>query len=355
MLRLGVLRTHKLLLSRAHRIRRFGAEPGTPTQARARRRERGVLASSLWIAWLSVTAGCGGKADDGGISATGGSSGPWGAGGTMGASNGAPFVVTDTGGNVSARTFSFVGGTSSVGGAVGSGGMWGCYPALVNSAFDAGPNCGNGILDSANGEGCDDGNHMNGDGCSANCQVEPSWVCPTACAACVLVTVCGNGKVEPGEVCDDGNTISGDGCDGNCTKVEPGWVCQVPGRHCESLADCGVSCGDSGVCGDGLVEAPETCDDGVNDGSYGGCTPGCERAPYCGDGVLNGIEQCDFGSANSPPNNAAYGNCMTNCQMGPHCGDGIVQVPTEECDMGPDNGGGAPMCSATCRAIYRLP
>jgi len=28
--------------------------------------------------------------------------------------------------------------------------------------------------------------------------------------------VCGNGMVEPAEQCDDGNTVSGDGCDGTC-------------------------------------------------------------------------------------------------------------------------------------------
>src|SRR5690606_39154526 len=39
------------------------------------------------------------------------------------------------------------------------------------------------------------------------------------------------------------------------------------------------------VCGDGVVEGDEVCDDGVNDGSYGGCSPDCTAlAPHCGDG-----------------------------------------------------------------------
>ena len=37
-------------------------------------------------------------------------------------------------------------------------------------------------------------------------------------------------------------------------------------------------------CGDGIVAGDEVCDDGMNDGSYGGCMPGCKaRGPYCGD------------------------------------------------------------------------
>jgi cysteine-rich repeat protein len=36
--------------------------------------------------------------------------------------------------------------------------------------------CGDGILQSARGEQCDDGNHFAGDCCSPICQVEPG--CP---------------------------------------------------------------------------------------------------------------------------------------------------------------------------------
>lgn len=50
------------------------------------------------------------------------------------------------------------------------------------------------------------------------------------------------------------------------------------------------------VCGNGIVEDGELCDDGVNDGSYGHCNPGCMvLGPYCGDGTVNGPEPCDDG------------------------------------------------------------
>ena len=64
--------------------------------------------------------------------------------------------------------------------------------------------CSNGQLDGT--EECDDGNTVNGDGCSAQCKIESR-------------PVCGNGTVEEGEQCDDGNTTSGDGCSASC-KLE---------------------------------------------------------------------------------------------------------------------------------------
>ncbi len=39
--------------------------------------------------------------------------------------------------------------------------------------------------------------------------------------------VCGNGLLDPGENCDDGNATSGDGCSSTC-QVEPGWTCTAP-------------------------------------------------------------------------------------------------------------------------------
>ena len=59
--------------------------------------------------------------------------------------------------------------------------------------------CGNGVLDGACGEECDDGNTASEDGCSSAC----------------LDEFCGDGVVQAGlgEQCDDGGTTPGDGCD----------------------------------------------------------------------------------------------------------------------------------------------
>jgi len=47
------------------------------------------------------------------------------------------------------------------------------------------PLCGNGIIDTSNGEECDDGNILSGDGCSyPSCQIESGWICigtPSVC------------------------------------------------------------------------------------------------------------------------------------------------------------------------------
>src|SRR5690606_20446340 len=62
----------------------------------------------------------------------------------------------------------------------------GCSPDCVPEA------CGNGVVDP--GEVCDDGNNVSGDGCSADCLSDET---------------CGNGYVDAaaGESCDDGNVI----------------------------------------------------------------------------------------------------------------------------------------------------
>lgn len=97
--------------------------------------------------------------------------------------------------------------------------------------------CGNGVVDA--GEGCDDGNAVDGDGCSKACT-------PT-------IGGCGNGVLDAGEACDDGNSVDGDGCSKDCTP---------------SL----------GGCGDGVVDDGEDCDDGNSVGGDG-CEANCKETP----------------------------------------------------------------------------
>ena len=64
--------------------------------------------------------------------------------------------------------------------------------------------CGDGIVNHAANEACDDGNKSNTDACLNSC----------------AVATCGDGFLEAGvEQCDDSNTKDGDGCDHNC-KIE---------------------------------------------------------------------------------------------------------------------------------------
>ncbi len=236
--------------------------------------------------------------------------------------------------------------------------------------------CGDKIVDP--GEACDDGNITPNDGCSFDCKaIEANWACPMPGQPCVSTMVCGDGAITGTEQCDDGNTTPGDGCSASCA-IEPGWVCPVAN----------VSCNAAG-CGDGFVAGAEECDDNNmnnDDGCSSTCklqTTSVTVAPttttsgsttienwkcpdpgvactktVCGDGVVEGTEQCDDG------NNRALDGCSRDCQWEPscpggkcqsRCGDGLLfdfdgngdGVVDEECDDGNlRNGDG---CSSTCK------
>jgi fibro-slime domain-containing protein len=101
------------------------------------------------------------------------------------------------------------------------------------------------------------------------------------------------------------------------------------------------------TCGDAVINGDEICDDGVNNGSYGGCMPGClALGPYCGDGQVSfGHEDCDDGT-----NLSTYGadGCGPGCRVVPRCGDGNVDSQFGEgCDDGNTVSGDG--CSTTCQ------
>ena len=96
------------------------------------------------------------------------------------------------------------------------------------------------------------------------------------------------------EECDDGNTETE-----TCAYGDP--TCQVCGSECQWV-------------------------DGIN--------------TYCGDDVLNGPEECDLGE-NNGQGSCEYGeqpcqSCSSDCNLEPgtamYCGDGIVQEEFEDCD-----------------------
>ena len=98
-------------------------------------------------------------------------------------------------------------------------------------------------------------------------------------------------------------------------------------------------------CGDGVVQAGETCDDGNNRG-FDGCGPTCQ-VEFCGDGIAQLDEECDDGDAMVA---GAPDVCRPGC-VAPRCGDTIVDA-FEACDDGNnvDGDGCAADCSVrTCR------
>ena len=152
--------------------------------------------------------------------------------------------------------------------------------------------CGNGVLDS--GEECDDGNVLNGDGCSATCVREG----------------CGNGIVDVaiGEVCDDGNTVDGDGCSADCRTNER--------------------------CGNGVIdrELGEVCDDG-NNASGDGCSADCLSVETCGNGYIDLAvgEECEPRIA-IPDALALQGvRCAADCRYS--YANATVEAPTAQAQM----------------------
>jgi hypothetical protein len=58
---------------------------------------------------------------------------------------------------------------------------------------------------------CDDDDACTQDSCDAD----------SGCLHVVVVPCCGNGELEDGEICDDGNRVDGDGCEGDCKTPTP--------------------------------------------------------------------------------------------------------------------------------------
>jgi cysteine-rich repeat protein len=129
---------------------------------------------------------------------------------------------------------------------------------------------------------------------------------------------CGNGVVEAGETCDDGNTTEGDACSAACQK-EPG----LPS------------------CGDGAVTEGEQCDDGnAIDGD--GCSATCQsdsQPPMCGNSAVETGEGCDDG------NTIDGDGCSATCFSEGICGNGVLD-PGEQCDHGGAAAGDG--CEADC-------
>jgi len=198
-------------------------------------------------------------------------------------------------------------------------------------------------------------------------------------STCMDCINCGDGKIDPGEACDDGNTDDTDDCvrcnpaacgdaavhtgvescdDGPDNSDE--WSaakhcnasCQAYAPHCgdgtcQADVEDASACPEDGckaVCGNGVMEATEACDDGNQDDTDA-CLGTCEAAS-CGDGQVRvGVEDCD--DANSENTDA----CLNTCKAA-SCGDGFVQADTEACDD--KNAVNDDACSDACERPRRI-
>jgi fibro-slime domain-containing protein len=163
--------------------------------------------------------------------------------------------------------------------------------------------------------------------------------------------VCGDGIVQVGEQCDDKNSPY-PGCSATC-QLESGYECPFAGAPCVPK------------CGDGILVSPaEQCDPGIASEAQA-CNADCSVKPgwacdatschqtVCGDGKVEGTEGCDP----LPKNNDLGDGCTPTCMAEPtcppgggacstKCGDGLI-LGTEQCDDG--NAVSGDGCSSTCQ------
>jgi cysteine-rich repeat protein len=199
----------------------------------------------------------------------------------------------------------------------------------------AAPGCGDGIVQFAAGEQCDDGNTTSGDGCSATCQLES-----------------GNylNEVEPNDTQDTGNLL--DGYAGAVASINP--------------------VGDSDWFTFNVTTAGSSVTAEVGDG-FNGCPSGFDSKIYLYSPAKVLLQSDDDGGVTpcskiSPDKYTAatnlpvglyaikverYGNSATVPfyvlklkVAAPGCGDGILQTG-EQCDDGNTTSGDG--CSATCQ------
>ncbi len=129
-----------------------------------------------------------------------------------------------------------------------------------------------------------------------------------------------------------------------CLTIQPALAINM----CTEANTVEVRAPDHYICGNGICETGEVCDDGENNNDYDPdkCRPDC-RLYGCGDGVTDTGEECDdylsYGEQNRP------NVCRNDCTL-PRCGDGIVDDAApynEECDDG--NAVNDDGCSTACK------
>ncbi|MFO0548212.1 MAG: DUF4215 domain-containing protein [Polyangiaceae bacterium] len=128
----------------------------------------------------------------------------------------------------------------------------------------------------------------------------------------------------------DGGTGAGTSSDGGAGATDPSGGSTNGGFGQGGFDPTGGAGGALPVCGNGVVEGNEPCDDG-NTSNGDDCLSGC-ALPYCGDGFLHqGVEDCDDGNTQSGD------TCPADCHFGPAvCGNGVLEGD-EICDLGDQN------------------
>ena len=120
--------------------------------------------------------------------------------------------------------------------------------------------------------------------------------------------VCGDGIVDDTEACDDADMDAGDGCSATC-EIETGYACTGEPSVCAI------------DCGDGIILGDEACDD-ANSIDGDGCTacaidagaectgePSVCTTEACGNGTIDLGESCDDGNSDAGDGCNGAGSC----------------------------------------------
>jgi cysteine-rich repeat protein len=157
--------------------------------------------------------------------------------------------------------------------------------------------------------------------------------------------VCGNGIVEGSEECDDGNSLNGDGCENDCT-----FTC-IAGNAMRDHCNDGNPCNGVETCTSMHICKPGTpLPNGMSCGMGKNCVAGNCISDSCGDGIVEPGEECDDGNAVNGDgcDNTCKFSCVStdptrNCKSTNACvGNGTCNDTTHVCTPGmPDKNGTA--------------
>jgi cysteine-rich repeat protein len=148
--------------------------------------------------------------------------------------------------------------------------------------------------------------------------------------------ICGNGIVQGNEECDDGNTAAGDGCSPTC-QIESCHSCSGQPSVCTALAD-STACDDHSAC-----TTNDTCTGGICSGTATTCTASdqCHDAGTCdpltgacsNPAKLDGTG-CDDGNGCTQGDGCQAGACVagTAVALGTPCDADNNPATPDQCD-----------------------
>jgi len=158
----------------------------------------------------------------------------------------------------------------------------------------------------------------------------------------LLATNCDNGILEEGEECDTAIQGGPGTCPEACNDNDACTTDELVGEDCSRRCEATQIPGCANGCGNGAVEAGETCDTLIPADEAGACPASCDDGNTCTTDSTTGTD-CTLACSNvevaSCSGDTQDGCCATGCNANndtdcsPTCGNGVVESG-ENCDSG---------------------